>query len=34
MAQVELKNMYINIGASNGSEKLCTKKKTPRLPVS
>jgi hypothetical protein len=22
MAQVELKNMYINIGANNGSEKL------------
>jgi len=26
MAQVELKNMYINTGANNGSEKLWTKK--------
>jgi hypothetical protein len=33
MAQVELNNMYINIGANNGSEKLGGKK-TPRLPVS
>jgi len=31
MAQVEPKNMYINTGANNGSEKLLTKKKTPRL---
>jgi len=28
MAQVELKNMYINIGANNGSEKLQKKKNT------
>jgi len=26
MVQVEQNNMYINIGANNGSEKLCTKK--------
>jgi len=26
MAQVELNNMYINIGANNGSEKLRTKR--------
>jgi len=26
MIQVELNNMYINIGANNGSEKLWTKK--------
>jgi len=26
MAQVELKKMYINIAAKNGSEKLLTKK--------
>jgi hypothetical protein len=26
MVQVELNNMYINIGANNGSEKLWTKK--------
>jgi len=25
MVQVELNNMYINIGANNGSEKLWTK---------
>ena len=25
MVQVELKNVYINIGANNGSEKLWTK---------
>jgi hypothetical protein len=28
MAQLELNNMCINIGANNGSEKLCTKKNT------
>jgi len=28
MVQVELNNMYINIGANNGSEKLWTKKNT------
>jgi hypothetical protein len=28
MAQVELNNMYINIGANSGSEKLRTKKNT------
>jgi hypothetical protein len=28
MVQVELKNMYINIGTNNGSEKLWTKKNT------
>jgi hypothetical protein len=33
MVQVELNNMYINIGANNGSEKLCTKQKTLRIPV-
>jgi len=27
MIQVELNNMYINIGANNGSGKLWTKKK-------
>ena len=27
MAQVEMKNVYINIVANNGSEKLLTKKK-------
>jgi hypothetical protein len=27
MVQVELNNMYINIGANNGSENLLTKKK-------
>jgi len=27
MAQVELNDMYINIGANNGREKLLTKKK-------
>jgi len=32
MVQVELNDMYINIGVNNGSEKLLTKK--PRLPVS
>jgi len=26
MVQVELNNMYINIGANNGNEKLWTKK--------
>jgi len=26
MVQLELNNMCINIGANNGSEKLCTKK--------
>jgi len=26
MTQVELNNMYINIGANNGSEKLWTEK--------
>jgi hypothetical protein len=31
MVQVELNNMYINIGANKGSEKL---KKKLRLPVS
>jgi hypothetical protein len=34
MVQVELNNMYINIDASNNSEKLCQKKKTLQLPVS
>ena len=33
MVQLELNNMCINIGANNGSEKLCTKKKL-QLPVS
>jgi len=33
MAHVELNNMYINIGANSGSEKLSTKKKTLRLWV-
>jgi hypothetical protein len=28
MVQVELNNMCINIGANNGSEKLCTRKNT------
>ena len=28
MVQVELNDMYINIGANNGSEKLWTKKNT------
>ena len=28
MVQVELYNMFINIGANNGSEKLWTEKKT------
>jgi len=28
MAQVEMKNVYINIVANNGSEKLLTKKNT------
>ena len=27
MVQVELNNMFINVGANNGSEKLLTKKK-------
>jgi len=27
MVQVELKNVYINVGANHGSEKLWTKKK-------
>jgi len=34
MVHVELNNMYINIGATNGSEKNMNKKKTLRLPVS
>ena len=33
MVQVEQNNMYINIGANNGSEKNMIKK-TLRLPVS
>jgi len=33
MVQVELNNIYANIGANNGSEKLY-KKNTLRLPVS
>jgi hypothetical protein len=33
MVQVELNNMYINIGANNGTEKLWGGKKTLRLPV-
>jgi len=32
MVQVELKNMYMNIDANKGSEKLWTKNKTPRHP--
>ena len=34
MVQVELRNVYINIGANSGSEKLLTKRKTLSLPVS
>jgi len=33
MVQVELNNMYINIGAKSGSEKIMNKKKTLRLSV-
>jgi hypothetical protein len=33
MAQVELNNIYVNIVANNGSEKLSTKQKALRLPV-
>jgi len=33
MVQVELNNVYISIGANNGSEKLRTEKK-PRILVS
>jgi len=33
MIQVELNNVYINIGVNNGGEKLGTKK-TLRLPIS
>ena len=34
MIQEGLNNMYIDIGANNGSDKLCTQKETMRLPVS
>jgi len=34
MIQVELNNVYINIGANNGGGNLGTKKKTLRLPIS
>ena len=32
MVQVEMNNMYINVGANNGGEKF--EQKTPQLPVS
>jgi len=32
--QVELNNMYINIGANDGSETLWTIKEPPLIPVS
>ena len=34
MAQVELKNMYVNIAANNGSEKLLPKKKNTATYIS
>ena len=33
MTQMELDNMYINLGANNGIEKIVNKKKNGRLPV-